>query len=155
LAAVGTVGTITATVALATTGPPGAGGETPKLLAHGRLIGAANVDRKVTGARVSIKTRGALDATVVSITIKPGGTGGWHKEAGPVIATVTRGTLTIVDRKCKLSKLAAGKALISGGSGTEKDENRGSTPLVFYVTSLLPHGSFSGIPEPAPTGCSK
>jgi quercetin dioxygenase-like cupin family protein len=150
LAAVGVVGAITATVALAT-GPIG---ETPRFLGHGRLVAAANVDRKVTGGRVSIKTQGALDATMVGITIAPGGTGGWHKHAGPVIATVVQGTLTIIDRKCKLRKLTAGKAVISPGSSTEKDENRGSTPLVFYVTLLLPHGVFGAeIPEPAPAGC--
>jgi quercetin dioxygenase-like cupin family protein len=138
-------------VALAT--PPS--GETPTPLAGGKLVASANVSRTVTGGHVSIKASGALDALMLSITIKPGGTGGWHEHAGPLISVVKQGTLTIVDAHCKRHTLKAGSAFISSGASPDKDENLSSKPVAFDVTFLVPHGTMSPrIDAPAPAGCT-
>jgi quercetin dioxygenase-like cupin family protein len=128
-------------------------GETPTPLARGALVKRANLDVKVTGGRVKIQTRGALDALMLNITLAPGGTGGWHKHAGPLITVVKQGTLTIFDAKCKRHDIPAGHAVISPGS-TDKDENLGATPVAFDVTFLIPHRATSPrIDQPAPAGC--
>ena len=59
---------------------------------RGRALSApANVNRNVTGGRVKIQTQGALDALMLSITLAPGGNGGWHSHAGPLITIVKQG----------------------------------------------------------------
>lgn len=141
----------TATVALATA----PSGETPTPLARGALNGPANVNVKVSGGSVKIKTHGVLDALVLEITLAPGGTGGWHSHAGPLIAIVKHGTLTMLDGNCTRHDITAGNAMISPGGSTEKDENKGTTPVVFDVTFLIPHGATSPrIDRPAPAGCT-
>jgi quercetin dioxygenase-like cupin family protein len=140
-----------ATVALAT--PPS--GETPTPLARGALIAPANVNLKVMGGRVGIKTQGALDALMLSITLAPGGNGGWHSHAGPAITIVKQGTVTVIDAKCRRHDVSAGHAVISPGSSPSENENKGTTPVMFDVTFLLPHGVASPrIDQPAPTGCT-
>lgn len=130
-------------------------GETAMPLARGALVKPANVNRRVTGGRVRIKTQGALDALMLDIAIAPGGNGGWHEHAGPHITVVKQGTLTIIDGKCQRHDIPAGHAVISSGMDTGKDENRGATPVVFDVTFLIPHGAASPrIDTPAPVGCN-
>jgi len=150
LAIAGTTVALAAGVALAT--PPS--GETPTPLARGALIGPSNVNVKVTGGSVGITTQGALDALMLNITLAPGGTGGWHSHAGPHITVVKQGTLTIFDAQCKLHQLSAGHAVISSGDSPEKDENKGTTPVTFDVTFLIPHGVKSPrIDQAPPAGC--
>jgi quercetin dioxygenase-like cupin family protein len=146
-----TLALATATVALATA----PSGETPTPLARGTLNTAANVNVKVTGGSVTIKTQGALDALVLEITLAPGGTGGWHSHAGPLISIVKHGTLTMLDGTCTRHDIPAGHAMISPGGTTEKDENKGTTPVVFDVTFLIPHSVTSPrIDQSAPAGCT-
>ena len=151
LAAAGTtLALAAATVALATA----PNGETPTPLARGVLIAPGNVNVKVTGGSVRIKTEGALDALVLEITLAPGGTGGWHSHAGPLISIVKKGTLTIIDGRCKRHDIPAGHAVISPGSTADKTENKGTTPVTWDVTFLIPHGVTSPpIDQPAPAGC--
>lgn len=142
---------LTAGTALATV----PSGETPMPLARGALIAPGNVNVKVTGGSVRIKTQGALDALVLQITLAPGGTGGWHTHAGPLISIVKQGTLTIIDAKCKRHDIPAGHAVISPGSTADKTENKGTTPVTWDVTFLIPHGVTSPpIDKPAPAGCN-
>jgi hypothetical protein len=130
-------------------------GETVTPLARGTLIKPANVNRKVKGGRVAIKTQGALDALMVSITIPPGGNGGWDALAGPHVNIVAQGTLTLIDAKCKRHVIPAGHAVISDGSDRDKVENRGTAPLVYYNVFLIPHGAASPrVDTPAPAGCN-
>ena len=151
LATAGTTLALAGGVALAT--PPN--GETPTPLARGTLIAPGNVNVKLTGGHVGIQTQGALDALMLNITLAPGGTGGWHSHAGPHITIVKQGTLTIIDAQCKRHQLSAGHAVISPGGATEKDENKGTTPVTLDVSFLIPHGIKSPrIDQPAPAGCT-
>ena len=140
-----------ATVALAT--PPS--GDTLMPLARGSLVKPVKINEKVGSGRVKIQTQGALDALLAQQTLAPGGTGGWHEHAGPHITIVTQGALTEIDAKCKRHNLGAGQADIDSGGSIDKIENRGSSPVVFYVTFLVPHGVIvPRIDEPAPKGCN-
>jgi quercetin dioxygenase-like cupin family protein len=151
LAATVTVVLASAAAALATAPT----GETPTPLARGQLLAPANVNRPLTGGRVRLKTAGAIDALMVEITLAPGGTGGWHSHAGPHITIVKQGTLTLVDAKCQSHQLAAGQAAIDSGAAVTEDENKGTTPVTFDVTFLLPHDATSPrIDQPAPPGCN-
>jgi quercetin dioxygenase-like cupin family protein len=48
-----------------------------------------------TGAKVHLKTKGAIEVAVQRIVAVPGATFGWHSHPGPTIVTVLRGTLTL------------------------------------------------------------
>jgi quercetin dioxygenase-like cupin family protein len=151
--------TVGATLALAAAGGTAAlatapSGETAAPLARGSLVEPANINREVDGGRVRIKTVGALDALMVEITLAPGGTGGWHSHAGPLVTIVKEGTLTIFDANCEPHEIAAGHAAILPGS-VSKDENLGPSPVTFEVTFLIPHDALSPrIDAPAPAGCA-
>lgn len=130
-------------------------GETVTPLARGALVKPADVNRKLGHARVQIRTKGALDALMVSITVPPGGDGGWDALAGPHVSVVQQGTLTLIDATCRRHDITAGHAVISDGADRDKVENRGTTPLVYYNLFLIPHGAASPrIDTPAPPGCS-
>jgi len=130
-------------------------GETPTPLARGALLAPANVNVNVAGGHVTLKTQGALTAMMLNITLAPGGTGGWHKHAGPLISIVKQGTLTIIDAKCHRHDITAGHAVISPGNTPDKTENLAKTPVSFNVTFLLPHAATSPpIDQPAPAGCT-
>jgi len=149
--AVATLALAGASMALATAPQ----GEDVTPLARGPLVKPVKVNELLGGGRVKIQTTGALDAMTAKGTLAPGGTGGWHKHAGPHITIVTQGTLTIIDGKCMRHELPAGHATIESGGSVDKTENLGSAPLVFYVTFLLPHSVTSPrIDEPAPAGCT-
>jgi len=128
-------------------------GETATPLARGAIDDPANINRKVGDGSVRIRTAGALDAVTVEITLAPGGTGGWHSHAGPLVTIVKQGSLTLIDESCAPREIDAGHAAILSGS-TTKDENRGTTPVTFDVTFLIPHDAASPrVDEPAPSGC--
>src|SRR5207302_10852779 len=130
-------------------------GETPTPITRGALSEAANFTRKVTGGRVKVHTKGALDALMLNITLAPSGNGGWHSHAGPAITIVKQGTVTIINAKCKRHDVTAGHAVISPGSSPTENENKGTTPVVVDVTFLLPHAAMSPrIDQPAPAGCT-
>lgn len=130
-------------------------GETPAPLARGALAKPANINVKVSGGRVKLQTKGALDALMLDVTLAPGGNGGWHKHAGPLITVVKQGTLTAIDANCQRHDISAGHAMISPGTTPGKDENLGATPVVFDVTFLIPHGvATPRIDASAPNGCN-
>jgi quercetin dioxygenase-like cupin family protein len=130
-------------------------GETVTPLARGALVKPANANVKVAGGRVKVQTKGALDVLMLQLTLAPGGSGGWHKHAGPAFTVVKQGTLTIFDAKCKRHDIPAGGAFFNPGTTPHEDENKGTTPVVFNVTFLIPHGAASPrIDQPAPPGCN-
>jgi len=128
-------------------------GETTTPLARGAIDASANINRKVGDGSVRLKTDGDLDALTVEITLAPGGTGGWHSHSGPLITIVKQGSLTLLDDSCVPLEIGAGHAAILSGS-MAKDENRGTTPVTFDVTFLIPRGAPPRIDEPAPAGCT-
>ena len=151
LAGAATLALAAATAALATA----PSNEKPTPLARGQLVPAPNVSRTLADGHVGITAQGALDVMLLQVKLAPGGTGGWHMHAGPLINIVKQGTLTIIDSNCKRHDIPAGHAVISPGSTPDKDENLGSTPVVFDVTFLLPHSVASPrIDTPAPAGCN-
>jgi quercetin dioxygenase-like cupin family protein len=130
-------------------------GQVVTVLGRGSLTETANINEKVGGGRVKLQTRGSLDAITQQLTLTPGGTSGWHKHTGPHITIVTQGTLTVIDAKCKSQVLTVGQSTVDSGTEIDKPENLGSTPVVMYITFLVPHGNLiPRVDEPAPKGCT-
>ncbi|GAA1369197.1 cupin domain-containing protein [Streptomyces beijiangensis] len=120
------------------------GGVSGTILAKGTSEGA-----------LKLKTSGATDVVVRTLTIAPGGTTGWHYHQGQVIAVVESGTLTRTLDDCSVETTTAGKSFVepAGGRHIHVGRNLGSTPVVLYVTYLLPEGAPISVDADAPAGC--
>jgi quercetin dioxygenase-like cupin family protein len=111
---------------------------------------------------------GTMPATVIhakagamvldSLTIKPGGSFGWHTHGSPVAVVVTRGTLTVLDPavgKCAPFTVHRGQAFVEPANHVHLARNDGKTTVTAYATYLgLPKSSAANIPAKAPPGCN-
>ena len=111
---------------------------------------------------------GTMPATVIhakagamvldSLTIKPGGSFGWHTHGSPVAVIVTKGTLTVLDPsvgKCAPFKVHKGQAFVEPANHIHLARNDGKTTVTAYATYLgLPNGATANLPATAPSGCT-
>ncbi|WP_327351184.1 cupin domain-containing protein [Streptomyces sp. NBC_01304] len=104
---------------------------------------------------LKLKSKGATDVVVRTITIAPGGTTGWHHHPGEVLAVVKSGTLTRTLDDCSVETTTAGKSFVepAGTAHRHVGRNLGSEPVELYVTYLLPAGSPISVDEEAPEAC--
>lgn len=88
------------------------------------------------------------------ITVRPGGTGGWHTHAGEQVAIIHSGVLTRYDSECRPHVYKAGDAVVEPADPADVHIgiNEGTEPLVLYVVDMLPAGSPVAVPASDP-GC--
>lgn len=105
-----------------------------------------------SASTLKVKTKGPVDVVVRTITIAPGGSTGWHHHTGQLIAVVQQGTLTRTLQNCSIERTTAGQSFIepSGAKHRHVGRNLGSTPVVLYVTYMLPAGSPLSVDSDAP-----
>jgi quercetin dioxygenase-like cupin family protein len=85
----------------------------------------------------TISSSHPTDTVVLTTTIDPGGSTGWHSHPGPAFIVVVRGTLTLYD-----------------GNDPHIARNEGNTPVTVVQTYLdVPPGGSPRIDEPAPGNC--
>jgi quercetin dioxygenase-like cupin family protein len=88
-----------------------------------------------------------------------GSSSGWHKHPGPVIVTVTQGTLTFYsadDPTCSPRRVHAGQTVVEPGGAAAPAHlavNEGSEDVKLIVTAFAPAGLFPRIDAPAPANC--
>jgi quercetin dioxygenase-like cupin family protein len=132
---------------------PGAGASATTL---GR--GTLAAGDKIKTDQVKLNVRDDVDVVTQTITITPGGHTGWHSHPGPVIVTITAGTMSFYDGDdptCSRVAFNAGDTFIDQGRGhVHIARNEGSTNLVLYATYLLPVGAPLRTDEPAPGNCA-
>lgn len=88
-------------------------------------------------------------------TIPPGTSTGWHYHVGEELAVVVSGTLTRFNGDdCSKRVLRPGDALVepTGPGEAHFGINKGSKPVVLYITDVLPAGAPFSVPAPDP-GC--
>jgi quercetin dioxygenase-like cupin family protein len=111
-------------------------------------------DVRAVGQGIRIRTTGPKDMLVTSITVDPGGSFGWHTHPGPVLVSVSSGTLTLYEparRGCTHETVTAGHGFIEGGGDVHLARNEGSTPVELNATFLARTGTtefLSTVPEP-------
>jgi quercetin dioxygenase-like cupin family protein len=96
--------------------------------------------------------RGAVVKTTYSL-VPPSDSyrAGWHFHNGPVIVTVTAGTLTLVDASCTAIDVAAGHSYIES-PGQVLDaravpaKNAGVADVEWFTTRLYPAGAIDPVP---------
>lgn len=70
------------------------------------------------GTTVANVTDDASNVLIARVTWQPGGTSGWHTHPGPVIVTVTEGTLEVTNASdCVTRTYTAGEAFVDPGQG--------------------------------------
>jgi quercetin dioxygenase-like cupin family protein len=99
-----------------------------------------------------VHTRGATDVVVRQITIQPGGTTGWHYHDGRLLAVVTSGALTHVEKDCTVEVYTTGDSFmeLDGRTQVHMGANHGTVPVVLMVTYLIPKGRPLSVDAPAP-----
>ena len=132
---------------------PGAGAS-PTTLGRGTLAAGD----KIKTDQLKLDVRDRVDVVTQTITIAPGGHTGWHSHPGPVLVTITAGTMSFYDGDdpaCSRVAYDVGDTFIDKGQGhVHIARNEGSTDLVLYATYLLPVGAALRTDEPAPGNCA-
>jgi quercetin dioxygenase-like cupin family protein len=118
-------------------------------------IAIATPDIGVTGKVIAQRTVAGKDYILREITIKPGGSTGWHYHDGTLHALVKQGTLTHTGPSCtKTQTYGVGSTFVepSGAGHAHVGRNLGSTPLVLDVLYVNPAKSPLAEDVPNP-GC--
>jgi quercetin dioxygenase-like cupin family protein len=105
---------------------------------------------------LKIDTKGASDVEIVKLTLRPGGTTGWHSHPGPVLISVRRGTLTMYRTEghgCSRTQYRAGDSFVEAPKRVHTVLNEGGQDAVFYAIPIHPKGSPTGIDQPRPADC--
>ena len=93
-----------------------------------------------------------------AITIKPGGSFGWHTHSSPVAVVVTGGTLTVFDpavAKCAPFKVSKGQSFVEPANHLHLARNGGHTPVTLYALYLgVPKGHDANVAAKAPVSCN-
>jgi quercetin dioxygenase-like cupin family protein len=108
--------------------------------------------------QVKIKTKDDTDVYLVTNTVAPGGSSGWHTHPGPSLIFVKEGTATFYDAddpSCAPHVHRAGDGVIDPGDGhVHLLRNEGTTPLVTVTVQFIPAGDGRRIDAPvAPPNC--
>ena len=130
------------------TAAPSLGGDAPifaKTLAVGTMT-ATNINA-TAGSMI-------LDA----ITIKPGGSFGWHTHSSPVAVVVTGGTLTVFDpsvANCAPFKVSKGRSFVEPANHVHLARNESKTRVTLYAMYLgVPKGHAANVGAKAPASCN-
>ncbi|MFT2018645.1 cupin domain-containing protein [Streptomyces sp. 796.1] len=102
-----------------------------------------------------IKATGPRHLLYRKAVIPAGTATGWHYHVGAEIAVIASGKLTRINGDdCTVRVLGAGDALVepTGSDEVHYGVNRGTEPVVLYITDVLPKGQPVSVPAPDP-GC--
>jgi hypothetical protein len=113
-------------------------------------INAVNID----GNGIHLKTKGPINVkTTYSIVPPSSALLGWHYHNGPVIVTVTVGTLTFIGGDCQTWDLHAGESYLETTGQVLNalvDPGKNSASAEWFTTRLYPAGAGDPVGVPAP-----
>jgi quercetin dioxygenase-like cupin family protein len=111
---------------------------------------------KVDADGIKFQAKAPTRASVLTLTVDPGGSTGWHTHPGLAVISVTRGTGTLYSTDCSSRTFKSGSAFVeSGDDEATLFRNEGSTPVVLTVTFIAPRGAAIIRDEPAPGSCGR
>lgn len=116
-------------------------------------------DVDIAGKGIHLKTKGPIDVKTTYSRVAPtGALLGWHRHNGPVIVTVTIGTITFLDAVCQSFDLGAGQAYIEStgevlNAYLDPAKNGGLSTVEWFTTRLYPAGAADPVPVDPP--CSQ
>lgn len=145
--AIGAVSSLAITAAIAAATPPA--GVTPVI----HVAGAALPDVKVNADKIKFQTKAPTDVSVLTLTLAPGGTTGWHSHPGFAVIAVAEGTGKLYFSDCSSKTFRAGQAFVEAGDDRPTlFRNETSLPVVVTVTFVAPKGA-AIIRDEADPGC--
>jgi hypothetical protein len=153
-----TIGALAGSLALVTASVALAG------LSSGALPAAGFTYTSVTdntvnmgGTGIHLKTKDSVNVktTYTRIAVDSNFAFGWHFHNGPVIVTVTAGTLTYYDSECRTFDLSAGHSYIEStgqviNAVVLPSKNTGNATVEWFTTRLYPVGEADPAPVAAP-----
>lgn len=111
----------------------------------------------MTGSGIHLKTKESVNVKTTYSRVAPSGdfVGGWHYHNGPVIVTVTVGTLTLFDSSCSSWDVTAGHTYIEStrqllNAKILPSKNVGVSSAEWFTTRLYPAGKPDPVPVSAP-----
>lgn len=108
----------------------------------------------ITGNGIHLKTKGSVNVkTTYSIVAPSSALLGWHYHNGPVIVTVTVGTLTFLDATCGTFDLHLGESYIESTGQVLNafvDPGKNAVAAEWFTTRLYPAGAGDPVGVPAP-----
>jgi len=114
-------------------------------------------DVNMGGDSVHLKTKDSVNVktTYSRVAPDPAFAAGWHYHNGPVIVTVTVGTLTFFDRACGTWDLVAGHTYIEStgevlNAKVLPTKNPGIATVEWITTRLYPADAVDPVPVDAP-----
>jgi hypothetical protein len=130
------VGSIASTTAMGLAfATPGSGVDAVTHVMGADLPGAV----KVNADGIKFRTKRATDVSVLTLTVAPGGTTGWHSHPGFAVISVTEGTGTLYYADCSSESFPAGRAFVeTGDDPPTKFTNETGDPVVLTVTFFAP-----------------
>ena len=137
----------------------GAARATPPSNSHSTQLGRIHLGPfRERSHGFTISSRHPTDTVVLTTTIDPGGSTGWHSHPGPAFIVVVRGTLTVYDGNdptCTPHRYGRGTGFLDPGFGhVHIARNEGKTPVTVVQTYLdVPPGGSPRIDAPAPGNC--
>ena len=132
----------------------------------GIVVSVGGVGAQDTGITVQVLGQGHTDygeaiggpADVLRavLTVAPGASTGWHTHAGPVMAVVSRGELTIYEHDgCQL-QYPTGSVRFEIPGDVHEGRNETTQPVELVVTYVIPAGGETSSAASAPTAtCSR
>jgi hypothetical protein len=109
-----------------------------------------------TGTGIHMKTKGPVNVKTTYSRVVPGpNLLGWHYHNGPVIVTVTVGTLTFYDAACGTWDLSAGHTYLEStgevlNARLVPEKNAGISTVEWFTTRLYPDGTEDPVGVDAP-----
>ncbi len=112
---------------------------------------------KIGAWAAAMNIKGASDLHVLSNTIAPGGSFGWHSHPGPSFVIVKSGTASVylgADPTCRRHTFRAGQGFVDIGLQVHVVRNEGKVKLVTVVVSFTPTGAPRRIDARKPANCA-
>jgi hypothetical protein len=114
-------------------------------------------DVNIAGDGVHLKTKGpvTIKTTFSSVAPSDNFVGGWHYHNGPVLVTVTAGTLTLFGDDCQSWDISAGQTYIEStgqllNAKLMPSKNVGVANVQWFTTRLYPEGAADPAPVDPP-----
>jgi quercetin dioxygenase-like cupin family protein len=108
---------------------------------------------QVNADRIKFETKEPTDVPVVTLTMPPGASTGWHGHPGLALIAVTQGSGVLYGSDCSTRMYQAGEVFVeAGGDPPNVFRNESTSPLVLTVTFIAPQGRDFRISAPNP-GC--
>ena len=121
------------------------------------MSAALSDEVKVNADGVKLRTKLPTEVSVLTLTLEPGGTTGWHSHPGLAIIAVAEGTGKLYAADCSSQTYSAGQAFTEAGNDAPTVfRNESSSPVVLTVSFIAPRGTGAAFirDEPAPAGCA-